>query len=1249
MNFNFFHLESLALLLAALLLGYLIGRWLVSLFCRSKKIVTIEDTTSTTNPYNLSNTSSTIKANAAADAEKTRLSTVSNARVVTNDQRTPSPASRGITTDAVKLNTDLKPELNIDAPKVAVNTFTSELELPKTEVRQPKLSTDALSKVALATGGAAVVGIGSKLLADKETPATNINLDIKAPKIEAPAVPELALDMPEVGVNVPDLSLNKPKVEVELPNLTGHKIDLEVNTPDMGGSDIQLPDVNFEAPSLKVDVAPADITTPAIPNVTRGAVGISAPSMDTPDWLVQSPVVEETVAITEAAIPAWAHTPAKETPDGVPYWAHFKAKDTPDGIPYWAHFTAKDTPDGIPYWAHFTAKETPDGIPYWAHFKAKELSTELDASPLTHKVIEAKDTLVEKTTDLADATGAKLADATHTLADAGHTLADKAKHLVDVAKDKLVDAKEAVVDSTDATVGKVEDASGSLKAGLASAGAVTIGLGSALVHKVVDAKDAVVEKTADLADATGDKLAEAKDATVKLAVDTKHTVADAGHTLADKAKHLADSAEGKLIGAKDAVIDTTDAVIDTTGMTVDKVEDSSGSLLGSLKTGLASAGAATLGLGSTLAHKVVEAKDAVVDKTADLADATGDKLADAKHTLEDKAKHLADATSDKLADAKNAAAKLAEETKHTFADAGHTLADKAKHLADSAKDKLVDAKDAVADSTDAAVAKVEDSSGSIKAGLASAGAATLGLGSTLAHKVVEAKDAVVEKTADLADATGDKLADAKHTLADAGHTIVDKAKHLADSAEGKLVGAKDVVIDTTDAVIDTTGMTVDKVEDSSGSLLGSLKTGLASAGAATLGLGSTLAHKVVEAKDAVVEKTADLADATGDKLADAKHTLTDAGHTIVDKAKHLAETTGDKLVEAKDATVELTADTQHTLTDAGHTLADKAKHLADASGDKLANVGHTIADKAKHLAETAGDKLAAAKEAVVDSTDAAVAKVEDSSGSLKAGLTSAGAVTLGLGSTLAHKVVEAKDTVAEKAADLANKTGDKLVDAKEAAVDAGKIVADKAKNLAHEVDRKVADANDTPIEIEVAKAKDTTDELVMLTTTAIVDKAGNVVEVVDEKVTALHSSSTPSVDTKTATTEISGQDKKIFSPDLPSFHINPNHVQPTKAPVTPNEMPTVSVHLSSNPNKTTETPNDLVAKGEELLGKAKTALHDFADKNPDLVKKAEHLSEQGFKQGMSFLDKARGLAQKAVHKIEEGMQRLDDKDSNGKK
>jgi hypothetical protein len=174
----------------------------------------------------------------------------------------------------------------------------------------------------------------------------------------------------------------------------------------------------------------------------------------------------------------------------------------------------------------------------------------------------------------------------------------------------------------------------------------------------------------------------------------------------------------------------------------------------------------------------------------------------------------------------------------------------------------------------------------------------------------------------------------------------------------------------------------------------------------------------------------------------------------------------------------------------------------------------------------------------------------------------------------------------------------------------------------------------TPAEVE-----DTTANVVDYAEGRVIDTVENVVATTD-----IRSTLPPTVGMKASGTEtiVQGADSKIFSPDLPSFRINPNRVQPTNAPVTPNEMPTVSIHLSTNPKP--DTSKDLAVKSGELLDKAKTAIHDFAEKNPELVKKAEHLGEQG----MSLFDKARGFAQKAVHKIEEGIHRLDDdhKDKN---
>lgn len=166
------------------------------------------------------------------------------------------------------------------------------------------------------------------------------------------------------------------------------------------------------------------------------------------------------------------------------------------------------------------------------------------------------------------------------------------------------------------------------------------------------------------------------------------------------------------------------------------------------------------------------------------------------------------------------------------------------------------------------------------------------------------------------------------------------------------------------------------------------------------------------------------------QVARLKEKATELAHEFEQKAGEISHQVADATKDLRETVNQQMAVAGHKLEEAGHQLAERTQDFREnvnqkvtEAGHKLEEVGHQVADRTKDLRDNLSQKVDEVKE--FDAREA---------------LNKASAQVKDFGSEVAHRVVEAKDTVKENL----KETGHQIQEAGRAALDQ---VKDKAHRL----------------------------------------------------------------------------------------------------------------------------------------------------------------------------------------------------------
>lgn len=198
-----------------------------------------------------------------------------------------------------------------------------------------------------------------------------------------------------------------------------------------------------------------------------------------------------------------------------------------------------------------------------------------------------------------------------------------------------------------------------------------------------------------------------------------------------------------------------------------------------------------------------------------------------------------------------------------------------------------------------------------------------------------------------------------------------------------------------------------------------------------------------EKSSEIADKTMDMAEDAGATLMEKTSGLRDAvmntAEDLMEKGKDLAENAGEYAEAALEKGKELAEDAYEAVTD--NDIVDSAKGATMDAGKAVSSTGASMMDKAKSTAESALEK---GKEMASDAYDA----LADNELVQKAGEVS---------ESVGDKVLDAGEAFMDKAKSVSESVGEQVLDK-------GGDLADKAKSISETVGEKVLEAKDDLVE-----------------------------------------------------------------------------------------------------------------------------------------------------------------------------------------
>ncbi|UOG93914.1 MAG: hypothetical protein L3K52_09370 [Candidatus Thiothrix sulfatifontis] len=258
-----FLLQALLWLLIAFLLGYGIGRFLKSLFCRPVEDAAIPRYETTPARVNMPVTATVLGGTAAAIGAVAAARSKFEAKVDVPDTSWNAPTA------------PVMDWSGIDPHKPILNPPDRDISLPAVDINLPKVD---LPPVSL------------------DVPAVDLPpVSLTAPKVD---LPEMSLTVPDVDLPAMSLDAGLPTVDVKAPVMDWSGIDPHkpiLNPPDR---DISLPAVDINLP--KVDLPTVSLTASAVDLPT---VSLTAPTVDLPEMSLTVPDVDSPAMSLDAGLP----------------------------------------------------------------------------------------------------------------------------------------------------------------------------------------------------------------------------------------------------------------------------------------------------------------------------------------------------------------------------------------------------------------------------------------------------------------------------------------------------------------------------------------------------------------------------------------------------------------------------------------------------------------------------------------------------------------------------------------------------------------------------------------------------------------------------------------------------------------------------------------------------------------------------------------------------------------------------------
>ncbi|MEZ5536784.1 MAG: hypothetical protein R3F02_14295 [Thiolinea sp.] len=253
-------IQTALLILAAFIIGLILGKLLRKLFCRPAKYIdygrTEADSTYRKPNYGL------------PEADPNRKPHLSGAVAGTG------AAVGGLAAAA----------LNAGKPEAEVEDVELDVDMPDSSFPGAKFSDFTMKEPEL--------DIDTEMSSlDVELPSATLkapDVDIDVPDVDLPAA---GLNVPEVDVSVPDVDVDVPEVELSIPDVELPSADLDL--PEV---DVSVPDVDVEVPEVELSTPEVDLPSAELdmPDVELPSAELDVPevNVDTPDVDLQTPEVE---------------------------------------------------------------------------------------------------------------------------------------------------------------------------------------------------------------------------------------------------------------------------------------------------------------------------------------------------------------------------------------------------------------------------------------------------------------------------------------------------------------------------------------------------------------------------------------------------------------------------------------------------------------------------------------------------------------------------------------------------------------------------------------------------------------------------------------------------------------------------------------------------------------------------------------------------------------------------------------------